>query len=584
MPNGSEWRLLPRPPAASPCSGAIVTSVSGDTFVPYALCLVSMLRRVNTTCPIAIVYDDVNPSRRLPDASLRALQTARAVSELIPLSALIQRALRHPAIAWTGALPAATQTTRTSIEVPTSAGRRLLSKDGFGVASNKLWLWALDPRRYPRVAYLDVDVAVLHNIDALLSFNLTEPIAAVGAAPLCQSRSFNSGLLVFKPSVKTLAKLLFAHRVVQWPWRGEVPDFDEIRLSPDGEPRMIVRLRRRMAGAAIATRRRAARAAAPRAPSPAASRWLSAWDDEVARAASAELMADGRNWTLSAAEHCAPAGCTRPDCLPALKHFLSAPVAAPDLHALVVEPLVRDEEKNHHGANAAAKEGINARVGSSSSSTTTTTSPNSPTSRHTLPRTPPPRWAQVQQALYSCQSYLLDTVRLARAGASFREGGFLSRGHPKWDIDPSKSSKGGSGAGIATAPLGRWVLKSCEPGLHDQSALNWLFEHSWHRLPRGYNVQPRLWDMLECSGMRNGTAEVAVLHYAGPAKPWWRNPTQVPMPIVPLSKGSIRAWRRLCPAAPLENGVRGKTRGARKPKACESWKGAWASALYPGTS
>eukprot|EP00966_Prymnesium_polylepis_P025522 588906-Prymnesium_polylepis.1 len=35
-------------------------------------------------------------------------------------------------------------------------------------------------------------------------------------------------------------------------------------------------------------------------------------------------------------------------------------------------------------------------------------------------------------------------------------------------------------------------MKSCEPGLHDQSVLNWLFENAWLRLPRIYNIQPPL--------------------------------------------------------------------------------------------
>ena len=131
-------------------------------------------------------------------------------------------------------------------------------------------------------------------------------------------------------------------------------------------------------------------------------------------------------------------------------------------------------------------------------------------------------------------------------------------------------------------PLNRWVIKSCEPGLHDQSAMNWLFEGAWHRLPRGYNVQPTLWDMLQCSGMRNGTAEVGVLHYAGPAKPWWKNPMQVPAPMVPLSKSSVKAWRHQCPETPItDRGAKGVTRGGRRPKkSCESWGPVWNKALW----
>jgi hypothetical protein len=157
---------------------------------------------------------------------------------------------------------------------------------------------------------------------------------------------------------------------------------------------------------------------------------------------------------------------------------------------------------------------------------------------------------------------MMGVLGLARPGQSFHGEHFLMRGRP--------------GGG----PLNRWVLKSCEPGLHDQSVLNWLFERAWYRLPRVYNAQPRLWDMLECSNMRNGSAQVALLHFAGRAKPWWQNPMEVPQPIVPLSKSAIKVWRRQCPHVPLERGIRGKTRGARRPQPCERWAGVWKEAVY----
>lgn len=131
--------------------------------------------------------------------------------------------------------------------------------------------------------------------------------------------------------------------------------------------------------------------------------------------------------------------------------------------------------------------------------------------------------------------------------------------------------------------------------------------------------------MISCAGMRNGTAEVGVLHYAGPAKPWWKNPMQVrdslthlsqscnpvgsktcstalmpvplwlssvanayspreqvPAPMVPLSKSSVKAWRHQCPETPItDRGAKGVTRGGRRPKkSCESWGPVWNKALW----
>ena len=39
----------------------------------------------------------------------------------------------------------------------------------------------------------------------------------------CGNRFFNSGLLVFKPSMRTLRRLLEVERWVNWPWNGHVP-------------------------------------------------------------------------------------------------------------------------------------------------------------------------------------------------------------------------------------------------------------------------------------------------------------------------------------------------------------------------
>ena len=370
-----DWSVLPRPPHGAPCPGAIVTSVSGEAYIPHALCWAKQLRHLNHTCPIVIVYDDVDrSSARISMASLASLRSA--ATSVIPLSSLVQRAQSDPAVGWHGPLP--------THWVQRRARRRRLLSDGL-LASNKLWLWGLDAKRFPRCLYMDTDVAILHNLDALLHLEFSEPIAAVGAAPLCQSRSFNSGLLIFKPSAHTLAKLLFASRVVGWPWRGEMPDFDAVRIGPGGEPLSVVRIKRSWNGAASWPR-----TGLPQVPRRDESQ--AAWEHRATHATDAGQ--DGRNWSLSAAELCAPSGCSRPGCIPALNIRL---------------PSVGNSNHRHEASNESQ-------------------SPLLATAQGPLS----PRHAVVQQALYACQS-----KHVARALAHSCPPSLRVHPHaPKTDTEP----------------------------------------------------------------------------------------------------------------------------------------------------
>ena len=300
---------------------------------------------------------------------------------------------------------------------------------GFSASANKYWLWALDPAQFPLVAYVDLDVLILSNLDALLHIELDEktPIAAVTAAPICQSRSFNGGLLVFRPSLRTATTLLLAGRLLQWPHKGDLPDFDHVRLTPGGEPLMVVNNSRKGAG-----------------------RYGRYHDGEL---------------SLAAVELCEPLNCQSSRCLRAQQLYPNVSVRA-------------------------------------------------------------------ARALCRQQYYKRG---LARSN-SFQ-----------------RTAQPGTGA-----PLTKSMMKSCEPGLHDQSVLNWVFQGAWRRLPRAYNIQPPLWDALDCSGtLANGSMQVGALHYAGVAKPWWRTPHRTHIRVAPLSQRSVRLWRDMCPDVKLVTGFPG---------------------------
>ena len=148
---------------------AFVTQLSGEPFVPLALCLARQLRAQGSVCPLLLVYDDVTEGRNLSRASLDLLKRDTVGStrgdRLVPLSSLIARAYADPAVAWP-LVPAegpATSVPR-SPSLSSDSGyqhqqlppqpqpqhqhqhQRLASsqrKNRFLGAANKYWLWAL---------------------------------------------------------------------------------------------------------------------------------------------------------------------------------------------------------------------------------------------------------------------------------------------------------------------------------------------------------------------------------------------------------------------------------------------------------
>ena len=189
-----------------------------------------------------MVYSDVDEMRNISTATLKHMAESVGPTNLIPLTALIRRAQTHPSIAWpmdAASFPRPALDDASVVRKWTNAAQWGAGRLAYGV--HKYWLWALESERFPRVVYLDADVLIARNIDSLLHIKFEEQLAAVSSAPLCsKGNGFNSGVLVLKPSLLSLVRLLLGHRLVNFPWKGRVPIFDDVRLSRSG-PLMLQR-------------------------------------------------------------------------------------------------------------------------------------------------------------------------------------------------------------------------------------------------------------------------------------------------------------------------------------------------------
>ena len=232
---------LRKPPADASCPNAAwVTLISGEQFVPLALCLHERLVRLGSVCPLLIVYDDMRKHRALSRSTLARLATNSSVAAaLVPLSSLIRRAMSDPSMVWRGGASLGTSAQETA---SASAGEKSYAHQRVGrdirIGSSRYWMWAFDPARYERLVYLDVDLLLLRNVDELLFHPFSTPIAAVTTAPLCKvGTAFNGGVFIFRPSIQRAVMLLAADRLAQWPFRGRIPKFKCVRLVARGSRR-----------------------------------------------------------------------------------------------------------------------------------------------------------------------------------------------------------------------------------------------------------------------------------------------------------------------------------------------------------
>lgn len=196
----------PQPPACRTAN--YVTLLTGPRYAAAAACLPHQLRRVGALiCPILLVYNDADTL--LP---LDMLTSAYGSEHMVPLSRLQERFNQFRA---------------TQSKVTPIRGRRLF--DGSEVQNThlKLWLWAMPERQ--RLVFLDIDTLILRNISELLTVEPAqhaesqEGIASITCKSKYGSRFFNSGLLVFSPSLKSLNNILEVERFSKYPWNGYIP-------------------------------------------------------------------------------------------------------------------------------------------------------------------------------------------------------------------------------------------------------------------------------------------------------------------------------------------------------------------------
>jgi len=188
-------------------ASTFVTLVTGARYATAASCLPQMLRNVGSLCPLLLIYNDADTA--LP---MSQLEQAYGANQMLPLSLLKARYKWQPP--------------RSRAQVP-AAGRRLFSSSEAYKTHLKLWLWALPTTH--RVVYLDLDILILRNIDALLDVvppTLPDGSPGLGAVT-CKTRFgerfFNSGILVLTPSLRTLEQLLELKRFASAPWNGQIP-------------------------------------------------------------------------------------------------------------------------------------------------------------------------------------------------------------------------------------------------------------------------------------------------------------------------------------------------------------------------
>lgn len=210
------------------CAGSgatFVTLLTGSRYAAPAACLPAQLRAVNSICRPLLVYNDADSSLPLP-----MLRDAFGASHMLPLGQLRAR-YNHTWHRREAGHKARAQAVAKADGLPPH-GRRLFANGAEAANTHlKLWLWALPLAG--RAVFLDIDIVILHNIDELLRI-VPQPRAengpAIGAVT-CKSkygeRYFNSGVLVFTPSLRVLSRLLLQAHYASGLWRGHVPHAGE---------------------------------------------------------------------------------------------------------------------------------------------------------------------------------------------------------------------------------------------------------------------------------------------------------------------------------------------------------------------
>ena len=206
---------------AAPCGGgSFVALLSGEAFLPGALCLWRQLRRVHSVCPLVLVHDD-RPGFVLPQRTRQKLERSFGPANLLPLTEIISRV--HDGFMSSNS----SMTYRSSNSSMTDYVHAIKHQEPTSVARQrsmlKLFLWALPRERFARVVLLDLDMIVLNNIDQLLNrARFGAPLMAVPCARRGSETYFNSGVVVFEPNLDFALYSISMARWTQEPWRGFV--------------------------------------------------------------------------------------------------------------------------------------------------------------------------------------------------------------------------------------------------------------------------------------------------------------------------------------------------------------------------
>ena len=165
-----------------------LTMLFGEAYLPWVRCLASSVR-THSTAPLVVLHG-ANESH-----------LARGLPYTVTADELFSR-IRPPA---------------------PSRGRRLYQWSAFKTLFRyKFLAWTLV--EYERVLFLDADTFVLRSVEALFAMPMQSALSAVA----CSNASFNSGVLLLRPSLET-ARVLMERRTAAR--RGEMKITDQSILN-----------------------------------------------------------------------------------------------------------------------------------------------------------------------------------------------------------------------------------------------------------------------------------------------------------------------------------------------------------------
>ena len=203
---------------------AFVTILAGSHYLPAVNCWLHRMRAVGSTFDRIVFYD------RLSTAVVQRLRaTLQAGEALLPIATASSASAAVSGVAKDRRLYA----NGTKIRRHYANSTKVRRHDANGTNDTghmllKASLWRLTS--FERLAYMDLDMLVLGNLDELLTMRLEQPLGAVvamgwrwcrllaarstnGSAASAARTLFNSGMLIFKPDESIADQV---DRIVEW--------------------------------------------------------------------------------------------------------------------------------------------------------------------------------------------------------------------------------------------------------------------------------------------------------------------------------------------------------------------------------